>query len=120
MKRITSAPHSRNILCMQPFFNLALLLWVEKRVAEACEVWLSARGSPWASLSTQQLTSALKKSVEEYKDYLPISPNEFSVWQPPNFGARGDILLLDVILLQSALHLGNEGKLVALLQGPGF
>jgi hypothetical protein len=120
MTRLSSAPHSLKSICMQPFFNLALLLWVEKQVAEACEVWMSARGSPWTSLNTQQLTLALKKSVEEYKEYLPISPNGFSVWQPPNVVARGDILLLDVILLQSALNLGNDGKLVALLQGPGF
>jgi hypothetical protein len=120
MKRITSVPQSRNSICMQPFFNLALLLWVEQRVAEACEVWMSARGSPWAGLNTHELTSALKKSVEEYKEYVTLSPDDSSVWQPPYVVARGDILLLDIILLQSALHLGNDGKLVALLQGPGF
>jgi hypothetical protein len=120
MKRLSYIPHSRKIVCVQPFFNLALLLWAESRVAEACEVWLSARGTPWASLNTQQLTSALKKSVEEYKEYLPSSPDDVSAWQPHSDLARDDILLLDTILLQSALHLGNDGKLVALLQGPGF
>jgi hypothetical protein len=120
MKRLSYTPHSRKILCVQPFFNLALLLWTEGRVAEACEVWMSARGSPWDSLKTQQLTSALKRSVEEYKEYLPSSPDDFSAWEPHSDLARGDILLLDNILLQSALHLGNDGKLVALLQGPGF
>jgi hypothetical protein len=120
MKRLSSVPHCRKSVCMQPFYNLALLLWVEKRVAEACEVWMSARGSPWTSLNTQQLTLALKKSVEEYREYLPLSPEDFLVWQPPTGVAREDILLLDIIMLQSALHLGNDGKLVALLQGPGF
>jgi hypothetical protein len=120
MRRLSSDPHNRKIICIQPFFNLALLLWVENQVAEACEVWISARGSPWAGLNTHQLTSALKESVEEYKEYMPSSPDNFSVWQPPNVVARGDSLLLDIILLQSALHLGNDGKLVALLQGPGF
>jgi hypothetical protein len=120
MKRLSSCAHSRKIVCLQPFFNLALLLWAESRVAEACEVWLSARGIPWDSLNTQQLTSALKRSVEEYKKYLPSSPDDFSAWQPHSDLAQGDILLLDIILLQSALHLGNDGKLVALLQSPGF
>jgi hypothetical protein len=120
MKRLSSVTQNHKIFCMQPFFNLALLLWVEKRVAEACEVWMSARGSPWTSLNTQQLTLALKKSVEEYKVYAPLSPDDSSVWQPPTDVARGDILLLDSILLQSALHLGNDEKLVAMLHGPGF
>jgi hypothetical protein len=117
MKRLSSVPHNRKIICIQPFFNLALLLWVEEQVPEACDVWMSVRGSPWTTLNAQQLTAALKKSVEEYREYLPLS---FSVWQPPTTVARGEILLLDIILLQSALHLGNDGKLVALLQGPGF
>lgn len=120
IKRTFSVPRSRNSIVMQPFFNLALVLWVENRVAEACEVWMSARGSPWPGLNTQQLAAAVKESVEEYKEYLTFSPDDSSVWQPPTVVARGDILLLDIILLQSALHLGNDGKLVAMLQGPGF
>jgi hypothetical protein len=120
MKRLSSVSLDLKVICMHPFFNLALLLWVEKRVAEACEVWMSARGSPLAGLNIQQLESALKKSVEEYKEFFSSSADDFLVWQPPYVVARRDILLLDIILLQSALHLGNDGKLVALLQGPGF
>jgi hypothetical protein len=120
MKCLSSIRHGRKIIYLQPFFNLALLLWVEKRVVEACEVWMSVRDSSWTSLDTHQLASELQKSIKEYMGYVSRMSDGVLVWQPPTVVARRDMLLLDIILLQSALHRGNDGKLVALLQGPGF
>jgi hypothetical protein len=109
-----SQPGHKMSVFKQLFFNQALLLWTEKQVAEACDVWSVGGGIDWTLLTSEQLVVERERNHEEYLRFVSsdCSPDEPSRSQV----ARQDGVLLDLLLLTSKLHIEDLGRLTHLLQ----
>lgn len=117
-----SESRSGGIQCglLQPYFNLALVYWRERRINEAIDVWSTARGFPLFKPHTPillELEELLDTSMQAYFNECRCQEDDMSchvsAWGVRHSPARKQLFLMDCIVLQSAVQMRRDSFLTS-------